>query len=402
MGFINPGTPYHSRSIRPIVKESISKTYCFDDIQDLIPTSTKRRIASTHDYETIIDNTQIDDLAPIKKFKIIALSQRPPLLESLPVDILYKIFTFVKLGQNNLHLVNKHLNVLFKSENLGSFHIERIIKCQFVYDLNSEIRQFYPYIEQLQQKFRVKNVNPDKLSELNENLTLFKAYEHGLDIAVFKFQPTFNLSLEFFTKYFLLDVNEIEQEKVKRYNYIKSAIKDLNNELTSDERTTPVDLGINSLLNEETSQHHQIEPSTYKFGVPVPKFPSSFNNINSSRKYTTVKILMENLNFKFSNPNMVISTLLSNKLPSKRKSKIIKVILKCQLFQIDDTVILQSFHYLIHCKYNPDFESIVHKLLSVFYKSDNSDGELWNFIKVSKEVDLFHILRGYSNPNFQL
>ncbi|CAH6718364.1 hypothetical protein CLIB1444_01S05094 [[Candida] jaroonii] len=401
MGFITPGKLYDCtrRSVRVPSKKA--------------PKNRKRRriiIENTFTEEVEFDTNQ--DEIPRSEVKKITK------LEEFPNEILLNIFSYINLKDNHLHLTNSKLNKLFSFENLGAYYIEKILSHQFVHHLNTRINRHYPKLDSLLKEYKERGLNSFEVQETDRILTLFKKYDQALDVEVFRYQVAFQLTLDYFSNFFIIGLDDIEQERQRRSTYIDSKIKVLEAGLKAD--VVDYDSMSRLALISETQSLQEVngngpqiqtpgteeavettEVGVYKFGIPVPKFPHSFNIITPS-KYTAIKILMTNLNFKFTHVNVVLENILDSKLPIKKKHKLIKTIIKNQVFTIEESTLIKAFEMLIDCKYAQDFEKIVHTLLELFYKNDSSDGELWNYVKDTKEVELFHLLCGYANPNFIL
>lgn len=401
MGFITPGKLYdpNRRCLMRPRKEA--------------PKNRKRRRilpVSTYVDDTVyVDETDQDEVlkSPIKKVTN---------LEEFPNEILFNIFSYINLKENNLHLTNSRLNGLFTFENLGTHYIEKLLCNQFIHRLNTTITKYYQQLDSLLEQYKQKGISNFEVQETIRILTLFKKYDLALDVEVFRYQVAFQLTLDYFSNFFILGLDDIEQERTRRINFLESKIKALEAGLKSQEVDYESMSRLALILETQSLQEanggsppnetitETTEPSQteiYKFGIPVPKFPNSFSIITPS-KYTAIKILMTNLNFKFTEVNTVLRNILDSKLPLKRKHKLIKTIIKNQVFTIEETTLIKAFQMLIECKYVQEFEKIVHTLLELFYKSDLSDGELWSYVKDTKEVELFHLLCGYANPNFIL
>lgn len=201
--------------------------------------------------------------------------------------------------------------------------------------------------------------------------------------------------------------------------------------------------------NNETEDTIDLQLNYKTSNCMHPKFPKKFKNIGSMEKFQKVKRLVNELNFTYDDLNEVLINVLNSKLTLKHRCKVIHFLTRTYLdpnatkyqskqkiktnplyikdFNISTYILLKAFEILLDSRYDSKFESVVHELLTIYYQRHNAaidnqaqeggeeadrdirrsqnqdhDAELWNFVKETKQTELFQILCGYSAPRFTL
>lgn len=437
MGFITVGKPYTQKKLQ------------------------KRRLNSLRPEHR--DESQKQFIKPpLRRPKI---TYQKPELTSFPPEILYNIFCHVKMKDNNMNLVNKQLNQLLTVENMGFHYIQRLIRIQFIIDLNEEWDYLIPYIEKLINNFRKYKINSDCLNLFLDNCDVFNSIQYGLNHDIFKYKFAYEIDLHYYRQFFISNGSTLITERGNRFKYIKKQLKRLNYELLEFKRlqsNTEINFDelsrmANRLFNqEETNGEQSLEPEANEdqafhnrgdepevnlqldynsYNQTTPKFPKKFRNINSLDKFKKIKSLINGLNFTYEDLNVPFKGVLNSRLTLKHKCKVLLFLIKTYLdpnhtrskskskvnhllikdFKINLSIITRAFELLIESGYNQKFEAIVHEFLKVYYQTNgqepleqdgaeeqNDDTELWNFVKESKQPELFQLLCGYSAPNFSL
>lgn len=308
-------------------------------------------------------------------------------LETLPPEILYNIFCHVNIKENNLPLVNKYFNELFTIERFGYHYTEKLIKSQFLVNLNKNWIYLIPYLEKLIENFNTLKINSVRLKNFLDNFELFCNVKYGLNHDVFKYKFGYEIPLKHYKKYLIASGSKLTDEANHRHKYIRFQIERLNKELSdyrrqqeerqeeqNEQDEQEVDFDELSRMadrlfqnepgvNESEPATNQPEPGTdpttqtrenteedngnnrnngYELTSVLqlthetikqirPKFPKKFKNINSMTKFHKIKVLLYELGFMYDDLNEVIMSVLNSKLTIKHKSKVIHFLLKTYL-----------------------------------------------------------------------
>lgn len=211
MGFINPGKPLNKRKAKR---------------NDLIsPKKPSKLMKLTESKGTFIPSSQQE--MPSDHFT----------LDSLPIEILHKIFAYIGPYYNTLPLVNKRLHSIlyFTGNNTSSDSwynftlFERIVKDYFLYDLNERIDMevidmkldYYDnQIKQLKEKFPNFN-RSHTFQRLVDNLNIIR---QALDAFIFNHEvlTVDILNFKFISTRLLKTLNQRRYKKDNVYMPIKS------------------------------------------------------------------------------------------------------------------------------------------------------------------------------------
>lgn len=369
-----------------------------------------------------------------------------PTFIDLPPEILIKIFCHTKISGNNLAQTNKQLNRLLTMKSLGSHYIRNLIQTQFVSDLNKRILSILPSVNILLEEFRSRNLESLSCYKIFiKNLEYFSSHRYALSIKVFKYKFTKAVDIQFLSQYVLMDVKNIKEERHNRSKFLKNQIKTLKHELVentrSEQENRDVDYDALSSLaenlfngleytddaggspapeedlpDEQSTEDHEVS-TIYQSQLSTPYVESIYSSIDSMDTFMRVLHLIHNFGFRFQNLNEAIAGVAESKMQFKDKMKIIvycfdNYIKKSdnddqKTYKVSVRVMMKLFDMLIGSHYNQKCERLVNSFLSHVYQNevneDNEiDSELWDYVKRSKEADLFQILCGYSTPNFAL
>lgn len=281
-----------------------------------------------------------------------------------------------------------------------------------------------------------------------QNLEYFNSHRYGLSIKIFKYKFIKSVDTSYFNQYVLMDPKNIKEERHNRSKFLKSQIKTLKRELI-DSRSSELEhrevdydalsLYAESLFNSveqlenneaistpEEQQQEQQQPedeeqedcSIYRSQLITPYIESIYSSIDSMDTFMRVLNLVHNFGFKFRNLNEALIRIAESKMQFKDKIKIMMYCFENYIKKRDDDedqknykvsvqVITRLFDMLVGSHYNQKCEKLVNNYLSHVYQNDVNDDneidtELWEYVKNSKEADLFQILCGYSTPNFSL
>ncbi|EGV63950.1 hypothetical protein PSN45_003974 [Yamadazyma tenuis] len=367
-------------------------------------------------------------------------------LTKLPIELLFNIFCYASVSENNLALVNRYFYKLFRPANLGLHYLQKFIQCRFVVDLNNKCTRILSDIDEMFEEFDSGSELREIFDPFKKSLNYIKTHQWGFNIDAFKYRFTYELDAEYFKQFCLISSKHISTEQAKRLRFIHNQLRLLQYQLQRWEsrqqhrhrydwdfsetilplrHSTELLLTISeeplAVLSEDDYENERAEIAS---GVPVSNIDAIYNSdfgavveevyptINSMNQFHKVVVLIDALGMKFKDKNNFMITIIDGNLQFKDKTKILKYMHKTFFQKAENSpslsvsFILKLFQLLSSSSYDAKFEKVVHKFLRHFYGTGddlaNFDLDLWNYIKEAKDSDLFQILCGYSTPSFTL
>lgn len=339
------------------------------------------------------------------------------ILEKLPGEIVYRVFTLVGLNGNLLHMTNRYFNRMFQfsktsdGNNWPGFGlIEEIIRVHYTFDLNSKI--------DINASFRKIQKYKKKLSEEN-----FLELEHALKV----FEDNqFVLSSDIFNRRFMnlrvveligsrkaLEPEKIAREILQRSQYIKHQFKGLIEKIRNQpeselDRLVAVADTRFELGNEEENEDLDATPgvssedmNSYKISnVPlvILDFPERFYK----GPWTSDKISMMNqmgkvLNFRYKDLDRAVVSALEG-YNDKSQYKVSEFVLVMEQVSISGNYssvesIVATFRALDrneNALIKLELRQLVRRLLLMYYGVEpnerSSDAELWVYLAEDRNV----------------
>lgn len=366
------------------------------------------------------------------------------ILERFPRNVVFKIFLYTGIEENNLSLTNKYFNLLFKFssklENSANWSnislINGFIDNHYISDLNQNIN-----IKKMEAKraYYVKSFPPslenENLIKLIECIEIFKKFHYGLSNKFFQYKFVNNdiISHIYDMKVKVLQDDQIAEEIAERPKYLKSILKSLSSDLKKlRERQEEYDGNLpqerfnepleddeeNTESRERLVELDSSEEYSYRTHLKKPDYPRTFylNGINTKEKLNIAISLNLKFSFVFTQLNLIMKSTVTN-FDVESDLSILEVITfiianNQSKEKISAEAIIEIFKLFKRFKEEnnvkvlDDLTKCIDMLLSMFYSNDNAkkhDNDLWTYIVNEKNFELFQILMKYNDsPNNQV